>query len=79
MSDQISNRLNQMIRLIDLDRPIEELGVEVTPKVRATWKKIERDVASIKASGKGVAVPVEYEDFVFLARLSKVKPEAGRE
>jgi hypothetical protein len=72
MGTELSGLLNKMTRMICTGLPIDNLGVEVTPGIRAAWSRLEEEIAGIKASGKGVAIPAEFEEFGFLENLNKI-------
>ncbi len=72
MGTELSGLLNKMTRMICTGLPIDDLGVEVTPEIRSAWNRLEEQIAEIKTSGRGVAIPVEFEDFSFLESLNKI-------
>ena len=72
MGTELSDLMNKMTRMILLGSPIENLGVEVTPEIRTAWSRLEEEIAGIKASGSGVAIPVEFDDFSFMRNLDKI-------
>jgi hypothetical protein len=71
MGTELSDLMNKMTRMILLGSPIENLGVEVTPEIRTAWSRLEEEIAGIQASGSGVAIPVEFDDFSFMRNLNK--------
>ena len=62
MGTELSDLMNKMIRMILLGSTIENLGVAVTPEIRSAWSQLEEEIARIKSSGKGVAIPVDFDD-----------------
>ena len=72
MGTELSGLLNEMTRMICTGIPIDDLGVELTPEIRSAWNRLEEQIAEIQASGRGVAIPVEFEDFGFLKNLNKI-------
>lgn len=67
--------MNRMTTMILLGSPIENLGVEITPEILTAWNKLEASIAEIRASGKGIRIPIDYENFDFMKDLKKISDD----
>ena len=72
MGTELSDLMNKMTRMILLGSPIEDLGVELTPEIRMAWSRLEGEIAGIKESGRGVAIPFDFDDFSFMRNPNKI-------